>query len=151
MAKLSVDEHRLCTLVKARTSRKPGACCGPQIAGMPQELLRSHLAKPPSASPCAKSVCKGGRAGVSERQYADLSLPRRRRKDEELATLRADGASVHLVCSDAPSNATVVATAANVHVQLLLAERRPRVGIASSRCLLRQEAACAACRRHGRE
>ena len=113
----------------------------------------------PALAPCEASVClsvcqervQGRPCRVSERQYADLSLPRRRRKDEELATLRADGASVHLVCSDAPSNATVVATAVNVHVQLLLAERRPRVGIASSRCLLRQEAACAACRRHGCE
>ena len=33
---------------------------------------------------------------VSERQHADLSLPRRRRKDEELATLRAELAAVTL-------------------------------------------------------
>ena len=61
-------------------------------------------------------------------------------RDQELrrlATLVADGASVHLVCSDAPSHATVIAAAASVHVQLLLAERRPRVGIASSQLIYR--------------
>ena len=34
-----------------------------------------------------------------------------------------------------PSHPTVVTTAANAHVQLLLAERRPRVGIASSQLI----------------
>lgn len=60
-------------------------------------------------------------------------------RDQELrrlATLVADGASVHLVCSDAPSHATVIAAAASV-LKLLLAERRPRVGIASSQLIYR--------------